>query len=101
MNKIAVIKATIKKVLPDAEIMLCGSRARNDARMDSDYDILIKINNQIDVREKYVLRTRIRKELLSQGIRSDIMIQSFDEIEQKIQLPGHIIRNLMKDAIAL
>ncbi len=100
-NGIAKIKATISQYLPDAEIMLFGSRARSDAHPDSDYDILIIIRDQITPREKIVLRTNIRKELLKQDIRSDILIQSIDEIERKKNLPGHIIRNLMKDAVIL
>ena len=100
-NGIAKIKATISQYLPDAEIMLFGSRARSDAHPESDYDILIKIRDQITTREKIVLRTNIRKELLKQDIRSDILIQSIEEIERKKNLPGHIIRNLMKDAVIL
>jgi len=98
---IAKIKATISQYLPDAEIMLFGSRARSDAQHESDYDILVKISDQLTAREKIVLRTNIRKELLKQDIRSDILIQSIDEIDRKKNLPGHIIRNLMKDAVIL
>ena len=100
-NSIAKIKATVSQYLPDAEIILFGSRARSDAHLDSDYDILIKTREQITPREKIVLRSSIRKELLKQDIRSDILIQSVEEIERKKNLPGHIIRNLMKDAVIL
>ncbi len=101
VNSIAKIKTTISQYLPDAEIMLFGSRARSDSHPDSDYDILIKIKDQITTGEKILLRTSIRKALLKQDIRSDILIQSAAEIERKKNLPGHIIRNLMKDAIIL
>lgn len=101
VNSIAIIKATISKYLPDAEIMLFGSRARSDAHLESDYDILVKTRDQITAREKIVFRTNIRKELLKKDIRPDILIQSVEEIERKKNLPGHIIRNLMKDAVIL
>jgi predicted nucleotidyltransferase len=100
-NSIAIIKATISQYLPDAEIMLFGSRARSDAHRQSDYDILIKTRDKITTREKIVLRTNIRKELLKQDILTDILIQSVEEIERKKNLPGHIIRNLLKDAVIL
>ncbi len=100
-NNIAKIKATISQHLPDAEIMLFGSIARRDAQLESDYDILVKVRDQITAREKIILRTNIRKELLKKDIRSDILIQSDEEIERKKNLPGHIIRNLMKDAVIL
>lgn len=37
------IKRTLHAVAPDAKAILFGSRARNDAREDSDWDILILI----------------------------------------------------------
>lgn len=38
------IKKTLQRVAPDARAMLFGSRARNDAREDSDWDILILVD---------------------------------------------------------
>lgn len=35
------IKANVKEVEPDAEVWLYGSRARKDAREDSDWDVLV------------------------------------------------------------
>lgn len=40
------IKAAISKQDPSAQVFLFGSRARGDNRPDSDWDILILINNQ-------------------------------------------------------
>ena len=38
------IKKTLRAVAPEAKAILFGSRARNDAREDSDWDILILID---------------------------------------------------------
>ena len=40
------IKHAIIKNAPDAEIILFGSRARGDARPDSDWDILILVDRE-------------------------------------------------------
>lgn len=54
---IKVIKGTAEEILPkDSKVILFGSRARNDAREDSDWDLLIILNkdkrNVSDI-EKY------------------------------------------------
>jgi predicted nucleotidyltransferase len=95
------IKLTAHEYLPDAEVLLFGSRARQIETPDSDYDILLITGNNLTPKEKMPLRTKIRKALLSAGIRSDILIQSKSEIDQKKNLPGHIVRRILREAILL
>jgi predicted nucleotidyltransferase len=59
-----LIKATACKYLPDAEVLLFGSRARKDSKPDSDYDILVITSLELDPKQKLPLKTDIRKELL-------------------------------------
>jgi len=96
-----LIKATARTYLPDAEVLLFGSRARKDASPDSDYDILVITNLELDLKQKLSLKTNIRKELLKSGVRSDILIQSRKEIKTKKRLPRHIIKNILNEAILL
>ena len=98
---LGLIKATACKYLPDAEVMLFGSRARKDSTSDSDYDVLILTSLDLSPKEKLPIKTNIRKELLKEGIRSDILIQSKKEVKKKRKLPGHIIKNILNDAILL
>lgn len=97
------IKATITSEMPGSQILLFGSHARSGFTGASDYDLLIVTQESIEVRKKMPLKTRIRKLLLAQGIFSDILIQNSGEIERKRHLPGHIVRNAIKEkeAIAL
>jgi Nucleotidyltransferase domain. len=98
---IEVIKKTAHEYLPDAEVLLFGSRARNEASSESDYDILIISKTELSPKEKLPLRTKIRKSLLLIGIRSDILIQSSLEVDKKKKLPGHIVRKILREAILL
>jgi len=98
---LATIKSTVRGHIPDAEVSLFGSRARDTAEPDSDYDILIITNKELSPKEKIPLKTAIRKALLKQDIRTDILIQSRKEIRKKKLLPGHIIRNILKESILL
>ena len=95
------IKRIAQENLPDSEVLLFGSQARKEERSDSDYDILIIINTILAPKEKLLVRTNIRKELLKVGIRSDILIQSKSEIEKKKNLPGHIVKGILKEAVVL
>ncbi len=96
-----VIKKTAHQFLPDAEVLLFGSHARNECSSDSDYDILLITAADLSLKEKLPIRTKIRKSLLLIGIRSDILIQSKLEVEEKKKLPGHIIRKIIKESILL
>jgi len=81
--------------------MLFGSRARKEAASDSDFDVLIITSLDLSPKQKLPLKTNIRKDLLKEGIRSDILIQSKKEVKKKRKLPGHIIKNILNEAILL
>jgi predicted nucleotidyltransferase len=98
---IETIKSTAHEYLPDAEVLLFGSRARKDEKDDSDYDILLVTKTNLTPKEKLPLKTNIRKSLLSFGIRSDVLIQSETEVNQKKDLPGHVVRRILREAILL
>ncbi|MDI6447719.1 nucleotidyltransferase domain-containing protein [Anaerobaca lacustris] len=46
---LAQCKAAICEVAPEAHVVLYGSRARGDARDDSDYDLLVLVDREVDV----------------------------------------------------
>jgi predicted nucleotidyltransferase len=100
-NSLAAIAEVARSVLPDAEVLLFGSRARGQANPQSDYDILIITDKPFDVKAKFALRTQVRKLLLARGIRSDVLLQSRQEVERKKELPGHIIRVALREAVPL
>ncbi len=96
-----VIKTTARKYIPDAEVVLFGSRARMTHDSESDYDILLITHKNLSPRQKLPYKTKIRKELLQSNIRSDILVQSHKEIEKKKKLPGHFIKTILEDSILL
>jgi predicted nucleotidyltransferase len=95
------IKATISDILPVSSIVLFGSRAKNSATNESDYDIMVIVPNEIPIGLKRDFRAKIRKELLKMEILSDILIESKKEIEDKRKIPGHIVKNAYREGIVL
>ncbi|MEI6823455.1 MAG: nucleotidyltransferase domain-containing protein [Bacteroidota bacterium] len=101
MKETQIIKSVAKQFFPECEAILFGSRARNDSKTDSDYDLLIVIDKLLTPEEKLPFRTKIRKELLKYNIISDILIQSKEEVEEKKQLTGHIVKTILKEGVLI
>lgn len=53
------IRKEIKGVDPAAKVILFGSRARGDARKDSDWDILILIKDNVSMEIETIFRSRL------------------------------------------
>jgi predicted nucleotidyltransferase len=49
----------VRELVPDAEVILYGSRARGDANPESDYDLLVLVDGPVD----WQLEDQIRRRL--------------------------------------
>jgi len=56
---LAMIKKQVREIDPLADIILYGSRARGDARPDSDWDILILVNSTADIETEKIFRHKL------------------------------------------
>lgn len=100
-NTLQNIKSEAQGILPGCRVMLFGSRARGEASANSDYDILVILNEKMEIIEKRRYQSLINKALAKMGILADIIIQSEDEIIINRQLPGHVIHYAMQEATQL
>lgn len=100
-NRIDQIRNYILEILPGSEIILFGSRARNDASVNSDYDLLIIINASLQNSERLKYQSLIRKKLAIENILADIIVQSRSDVELKKNLRGHIVRAALTEGFAV
>lgn len=76
-------------------------RTRLNYSYTSDYDFLIITKDFIDVERKRIYKSILRKKLAKQKIPADILIQSEEEIQEKKSIPGHIIREVIREGILI
>jgi len=96
-----MVNAIVKEINPK-QVILFGSRAREDARFDSDIDFLIVQDTQFapeNTRRK--LLSRLWRRLAHESISQDFLIYTPEEIERYRNYSGHIVAHALKEGILL
>jgi predicted nucleotidyltransferase len=105
-NTESIIKKEISEILQSIgysakKIILFGSRARKDFTRFSDYDILVITDRDFEIKEKMSLSKKIREYLAKSGFDVDVIIKSDYEVQILRDKPGSIVRNALKEGVAL
>ena len=96
------IKQTVLSVLPNAKVLLFGSRAKGNYTALSDYDFLVVTENDLPLNEKRDFAGKIRRALIALlNAPVDVLINSREEISKKKLLPGHVIKQALNEGIEL
>ncbi|MBW6536554.1 MAG: nucleotidyltransferase domain-containing protein [Mariniphaga sp.] len=94
---LSTVKKRIKSVDPKAKIILFGSRARNDAKKDSDWDFLILTETTPD----RIFRNKIYDELFELELETDEVvtgiIQNIESWNEYSNTP--IYQNILRDGV--
>jgi len=96
------IRNAVQACLPGARIVLFGSRARGDHDARSDYDLLIITPTTFSPQEKIYWSTQLDRAIVDAiHVPVDLLLNSEEEVRQKQQLPGHIIRSAIREGVAI
>jgi predicted nucleotidyltransferase len=96
------ILQTVQSNLPGSGVLLFGSRARGDQDRFSDQDLLIITPLTFSPQEKIHWSTKLDRAIIEAvQIPVDLLLNSEEEVRQKQELPGHIIRSAIREGIIL
>jgi predicted nucleotidyltransferase len=94
------IKACIAAVDSKAEVILFGSRARGDARKDSDWDLLILTPGPVDIRTEQRFRHKLFELEIEYGQAISTRVYSKEDWAKK-QNVTPLFREINKEGVAL
>jgi len=94
-----IIKQIIKNLYPDCTVILFGSYARNQENKQSDIDILVLFETDIDKTQRRQIQATIRSELAKKLIDADILATSRSEYKQKAAITNHIFSRIAKEGV--
>lgn len=80
---LSMIVGRIVRLVDPARIVLFGSRARGDDRADSDYDLLVVVN---EVANRRATRIAIRRSFADLPVAADVVVATVAEVEGRV--PG-------------
>jgi predicted nucleotidyltransferase len=97
-----IIKETIEnRGLKVLKIILFGSRAKDKAREDSDWDFLVIVDKDLDRTDKWDIIIKIKRKLAELKIPNDIIINSIKEFEERKNNVGYITYYALREGKVL
>lgn len=94
------IKEYVRQIEPDSEITLFGSRARNESKEDSDWDILILVPGEVSLKKEQEFRHKLFELELLFGQAISTFVYSKTDWESKHQVTP-LYENIKREGITI
>ncbi len=83
------------------QILFFGSRARGDARPDSDWDFYVILNAEVDRKTRHAIASRICWRLAREGMIADVILQSEQTVQQRREDLGTLTYYVLREGVAV
>ena len=101
-EQLRAMAAAIRAEIPEAEVRLFGSRARGDARPDSDVDLLITAPDAWLARQdRWDVLDRLRWQLSGPDQPVDLLLFSQSQVLQQLPLFSSVVAQAYREGVRL
>ena len=101
-QRLALMAANIRRLIPAAEVRLFGSRARGRARPDSDVDLLITAPDAwLAQRDRFALLGELWGAVAQPDLSVDLVLHSSSEASRRAQEPGSVVHEAFSHGVLL
>lgn len=101
-EQLLAMAAAIRAEIPDAEVRLFGSRARGEARPDSDVDLLITAPDAwLAQQDRWALLDRLRWQLSGPELPVDLMLLSQSQVRERLPLGSSVVAQAYREGVRL
>jgi predicted nucleotidyltransferase len=94
-------RAAVAQIDPSAELILYGSRARGEGRLDSDWDLLILLSENPDVEIKARIRRALYEVEWSTGEVISTVVRAREDWRQLVIKGSPFCANVQKEGVRL
>ena len=98
---LAECKAAIQEVVPGARVMLYGSRARGDAREDSDYDLVVLVDQEPDMELERAIVDRLVPLEVRTGQVLTVLVYSRSQWDSALYRAMPFHRNVTREGVLI
>jgi predicted nucleotidyltransferase len=96
--QLRAMAAVIRAEIPEAEVRLFGSRARGEARPDSDVDLLITAPDAwLAQQDRFALLGRLWRRLAHYPVPVDLLLYSRSQLEERCGWRDHVITRACRE----
>lgn len=93
---------SIRQLIPGAEVRLFGSRARGDARPDSDIDLLITAPDAwLAEQDRFSLLNQLWGVVARTDVSVDLLLHSRSEAARRANQPGSVVQQAFTEGVLL